>query len=102
MSCLLTCKCGATCQGRVTEDDPTTNSFNAEPMFPDEWEGGDAGCTHEEYIASREDEDDSDGGNQLPPSPPAPRGTPLSELSGQPGHAGYEKFKAIARSWGYE
>ena len=41
----------------------------------------------------------------------APLGTPLSELSGQPGdprhpndprHAGYEKFKRIARSWGYD
>ena len=40
-----------------------------------------------------------------------PLGTPLSELSGQPGdprnpddprHAGYEKFKRIARSYGYD
>ena len=38
-------------------------------------------------------------------------GTPLSELSGQPGdpknpndprHAGYDRFKRIARSWGYD
>lgn len=29
-------------------------------------------------------------------------GTPLSELSGQPGKPGYERFKAIARSWGYD
>lgn len=41
----------------------------------------------------------------------APLGTPLSELSGQPGdprnpndprHAGYEKFKRIAKSYGYD
>lgn len=41
----------------------------------------------------------------------APLGTPLSELSGQPGdprnpndprHAGYEKFKRVARSWGFD
>lgn len=40
-----------------------------------------------------------------------PLGTPLSELSGQPGdpknpddprHAGYAEFNRIARSWGYE
>lgn len=40
-----------------------------------------------------------------------PLGTPLSELSGQPGdprnpddprHAGYAEFKRIARSWGYD
>ena len=29
-------------------------------------------------------------------------GTPLSELSGQPGHRGYERFKAIAASWGFD
>lgn len=29
-------------------------------------------------------------------------GTPISELSGQPGQPGYEKFKAIAASWGYD
>ena len=29
-------------------------------------------------------------------------GTPLSELSGRPGHPGYSKFKAIAASWGYD
>ena len=29
-------------------------------------------------------------------------GTPLSELSGRPGHAGYEEFKRIASSWGYD
>ncbi|MFA6180464.1 MAG: hypothetical protein WC696_12700 [Candidatus Methylopumilus sp.] len=40
-----------------------------------------------------------------------PLGTPLSDLSGQPGdprnpddprHAGYERFKRIARSYGYD
>jgi hypothetical protein len=31
-----------------------------------------------------------------------PLGTPISELSGRPGEPGWEKFKAIARSWGYE
>jgi len=28
-------------------------------------------------------------------------GTPLSQLSGRPGHAGYDKFCEIASSWGY-
>jgi hypothetical protein len=40
-----------------------------------------------------------------------PLGTPISELSAQPGdprnpddprHAGYAEFKRIARSWGYD
>lgn len=36
------------------------------------------------------------------PDGPQPLGTPISELSGRPDHPGYEKFCAIARSWGYE
>lgn len=36
------------------------------------------------------------------PSGPRKLGTPISQLSGQPGKPGYEKFKRIARSWGYE
>jgi hypothetical protein len=33
---------------------------------------------------------------------PESLGTPISELSGQPGHKGYERFCEIARSWGYD
>jgi hypothetical protein len=29
-------------------------------------------------------------------------GTPISELSGRPGHKGYERFCEIAKSWGYD
>lgn len=29
-------------------------------------------------------------------------GTPISELSGQPGQKGYAEFKKIAKSWGYD
>lgn len=36
------------------------------------------------------------------PGGPAKLGTPISELSGQPGKPGYEEFCRIARSWGYE
>lgn len=55
-----------------------------------------------------------DGDVQIPPAPqPADgkHGTPVSELSGQPGdpkdlsdprHAGYAEFCRIARSWGLE
>jgi len=28
-------------------------------------------------------------------------GTPISQLSGRPGHPGYEEFCRIAESWGY-
>lgn len=33
---------------------------------------------------------------------PRPLGTPASEISGRPGHPGYEEFCRIARSWGYD
>lgn len=29
-------------------------------------------------------------------------GTPISQLSGRPGHPGYEEFCRIAASWGYD
>jgi hypothetical protein len=29
-------------------------------------------------------------------------GTPISQLSGRPGEPGYEEFKRIAASWGYD
>jgi hypothetical protein len=31
-----------------------------------------------------------------------PIGTPISQLSGRPGHQGYEEFKRIAKSWGHD
>ena len=34
--------------------------------------------------------------------PGEPIGTPISQISGRPGHPGYEEFKRIAASWGYE
>ena len=36
------------------------------------------------------------------PSGPRRLGTPISELSGRPGHPGFEEFKRIAASWGYD
>lgn len=36
------------------------------------------------------------------PGGPRPLGTPISQLSGRPGEPGYDEFKRIARSWGYE
>lgn len=35
---------------------------------------------------------------------PKPRqlGTPISQLSGRPGEPGFERFCAIARSWGFD
>lgn len=36
------------------------------------------------------------------PGGPQKLGTPVSELSGQPGRPGYDRFLSIARSWGYD
>lgn len=35
------------------------------------------------------------------PDGPRKLGTPLSQLSGRPGHAGFAEFCRIAESWGY-
>lgn len=37
-----------------------------------------------------------------PRAPGEKLGTPISELSSKPGTDGYEKFKRIAKSWGYD
>ena len=40
----------------------------------------------------------------MPPAqvdPAKPLGTPISELSGRPGHPGYAEFIRIAKSWGF-
>jgi hypothetical protein len=36
------------------------------------------------------------------PGGPRRLGTPISQLSGRPGEPGFERFKDIARSWGYD
>jgi hypothetical protein len=33
---------------------------------------------------------------------PQSLGTPISELSGRPGHAGYDRFVEIGKSWGHD
>jgi len=34
--------------------------------------------------------------------PGGPIGTPSSQISGRPGQPGFEEFKRIARTWGYD
>lgn len=36
------------------------------------------------------------------PGGPRQLGTGISQLSGRPGYPGYERFKQIASSWGYD
>jgi hypothetical protein len=36
------------------------------------------------------------------PGGPRPIGIPIGELSGRPGHDGYERFVQFAGSWGYD
>ena len=35
------------------------------------------------------------------PGGPRPLGTPISQISGRPGHPGFAEFKRIADSWGH-
>jgi len=57
---------------------------------------GDKYFFQSEYAADRAD---CPGCN---PAGPRKLGTPLSELSGRPGHPGYDEFVRIAKSWGYD
>jgi hypothetical protein len=36
------------------------------------------------------------------PGGPRKLGTPISQLSGWPGHPGFDEFTRIAKSWGYD
>jgi hypothetical protein len=56
------------------------------------------------YGESELGDDDDHGG--LPPAPPReaslPIGTKLSDLSGRPGHPGYEAWVRLCKSYGYD
>lgn len=54
-----------------------------------------------EWLANRCDDDCcvSLGSSR---EPAEPIGTPISQLSGRPGHPGFEAFKRISSSWGYD
>ena len=54
--------------------------------------------------AYHRDESASDWGADCPKCNPNRRqlGTPISELSGRPGHPGFDRFCEIARTWGYD
>lgn len=83
-------------------DDDITDSYQ-----PDDWSVGIVGGYYCERcdIAINEDETDTEiidtDVSIMPPSTSIP-GTPISQLSGRPGHPGYEEFKRIAQSWGYD
>lgn len=75
---------------------------------PDDWSVGIVGgyyCGTCDLAVGEDDhqpmEDDVAIG-PAPRDPAKPIGTPLSELSGRPGHPGYAEFCRIAKSWGYD
>lgn len=43
-----------------------------------------------------------EGDVPIAPTAAEQRSTPISQISGRPGHPGYEEFCRIARSWGYD
>lgn len=55
-----------------------------------------------EHEVEREHFDDDVPIGPLERDPNKPLGTPISQLSGRPGHPGYEEFKRIAKSYGYD
>jgi hypothetical protein len=76
---------------------------------PDDWSVGLVGgwyCDACDFGISESDypREPMEGDVSIPPAAPrkGPIGTPLSQLSGRPGHPGYEEFVRIAKSWGYD
>ena len=74
---------------------------------PDDWSCGIVGGWYCEAcdVGYGESElgEPPDEGACLPASRPAAElGTPISQLSGRPGHDGFEAFRRIAKSYGYD
>lgn len=75
---------------------------------PDDWSVGIVGgyyCDACDLAVSDEGYEPMEGDVAIGPAPRDPEkplGTPLSELSGRPGHPGYAEFCRIAKSYGYD
>lgn len=97
---------------------PKCDADVSESYEPDDWSVGIVGGWYCDAcdlgICEDYQREPIEGDVGIPPAPRPPdgqRGTPLSELSSQPGdpnnlsdprHAGYAEFCRIARSWGFD
>lgn len=80
----------------------------SESYEPDDWSVGIVGgwyCDACDFAIGERDVEREPLEGDVPISPietDRPLGTPISQISGRPGHPGYEEFRRIARSWGYD
>jgi hypothetical protein len=88
---------------------PKCDEDISESFEPDDWSVGISGGWYCDAcdLAIGEHEvdrghDDDVGIAAAPPRADGKIGTPISDLSGQPGKPGYEQFKRIAKSWGHD
>ena len=86
---------------------PKCDADISDSYEPDDWSVGIVGgyyCDACDFAVSDDDKEPLENDVGIPPATPRPDGkigTPISELSGQPG-PGYNEFCRIAKSWGYD
>lgn len=87
---------------------PKCDADISDSYEPDDWSVGIVGgwyCDECDIPVGEEEvgREPLEGDVGIAPGDPAkPIGTPLSELSGRPGHPGYAEFVRIAKSWGHD
>lgn len=88
-------------------DCPKCNADISDSYEPDDWSVGIVGGYYCDAcdLAVSDDYDPMEDDVVIGPAPrdpDKPLGTPISELSGRPGHPGYAEFCRIAKSWGHD
>jgi hypothetical protein len=89
---------------------PKCDADVSDSYEPDDWSCGIVGGWYCDAcdlgIGENEIDREPMDGDVFPSAPPrdptAPIGTPLSQLSGRPGHPGYDEFCRIAKSYGFD
>lgn len=86
-------KCDADISDSYEPDDPSVGIY------------GGYFCDACDLAVGEEDYEPREDDVYIPPAPrdpDRPLGTPISQISGRPGHPGFDEFKRIAKSWGYD
>lgn len=88
---------------------PKCDQDISESYEPDDWSVGIVGGWYCDACDLGVGEDEVRGDDECGGIPPAPArepgkaiGTPISQLSGRPGHSGFDEFCRIAKSWGHD
>ena len=86
---------------------PKCDADISDSYEPDDWSVGISGgwfCDACDFAVGEEERGHETDVGIPPASRPADGkiGTPISQISGRPGHPGFDEFCRIAKSWGYD